>query len=121
MVRVGGAGHVQNEELNSAHPMRKYARASRSGGWDKRVSCAALHGRSEDAGSIEGPIVSWPDRYMSCNAPRLRHSVPRSLTLSRALSHLSSRVRSTPPRSRGSRSPEEGPPTQPILSEVSAN
>jgi len=58
---------MQNEELNSAHPMRKYVRASRSGGWSGRVSCAALHGRSEDAGSIEGPIVSWLDRYMSCN------------------------------------------------------
>jgi len=111
---------VQNEELNSAHPMRKYARASRSGGWDGRVSCAALHGRSEDAGSIEGSIVSWPDRYMSCNPLASSIQCP-DLSPSRALC-LTYRPGSDPlHRARGSRSPKEGPPTQPILSEVSAN
>jgi len=116
---------VQNEEINSAHPMRKYARASRSrSGWDgRRVSCAdPSRAIREDVGVPDrrAPIVSWPDRYMRRDSLTLPVPRSRSLTLSRALclSHLSSRV--TPPLV-GPVDPEEGPPTQPILSEVSAN
>lgn len=103
--------------------MRKYTRASRSGGWNGRACSLRPIRRSKPARSkaplSHGPIDIWDARKIILLPPRSRYE--RSLTLSRALSLTYGPGSGSLLRSWISWSHKEGPPTQPILSEVSAN